>query len=280
MIQTLKGMPVVNAISEDLKNKVEELKAKNIVPTLAVVRVGAREDDLSYERGIIKRFSGVGAEVKICELPEDVTQEAIEETVKELNESEKIHGILVFRPLPKHLSEERINNIISPEKDVDCSTLVNMAQVFAGDSRAYPPCTPQAVVELLKYYEYDLSGKKVVIVGRSMVVGKPLAMLMLKENATVTVCHTRTKDLKAECRNADIIVACAGVAKLIDGDYVTQGQTVIDVGIHEVDGKLCGDVDFEAIENTVSAATPVPGGVGTVTTSILLKHTVRSASEG
>ena len=185
--------------------------------------------------------------------------------------------MLLFRPLPKTLDETRIKSLMAEEKDVDCLTSANDAHLFAGDKKGYPPCTPQAVMEILNHYEIDLTGKKVTVVGRSMVVGKPVAMLLLAKNATVTICHTQTQNLQEECRNADIIVACAGVPKMITSDFVRVGQVVIDVGIHVVDDKLCGDVDYDSVSEIVDAITPVPGGVGSVTTTVLLKHTIMSA---
>lgn len=270
-------MPVVKAMAEDFKSRVTELKDKGVCPKLAVVRVGEREDDIAYEKGIMKRFGTVGADVSVIELPVDIDENSFEETIKELNEDEKVHGILVFRPLPKQLSDDRLKEIIRPDKDVDSISMVNAAKVFAGDKTGYAPCTAQAVMELLAHYDVDLTGKRVVIVGRSLVVGKPLAMLMLAKNATVTVCHTRTKNIEDECRRADILVACAGSAKMIKKDYTNPGQIVVDVGINFVDGAMCGDVDYDDVAEHVAAITPVPGGVGTVTTSVLLKHTLESA---
>lgn len=272
-----RGMPAVKAMAEDFKSRVAELKDKGVYPKLAVVRIGAREDDIAYEKGIMKRFGAVGADVSVIELPIDIDENSFEETIKELNEDEKVHGILVFRPLPKQLSDDRLKEIIRPDKDVDSISMVNAAKVFAGDKTGYAPCTAQAVMELLAHYDVDLTGKRVVIVGRSLVVGKPLAMLMLAKNATVTVCHTRTKNIEDECRRADILVACAGSAKMIKKDYTNPGQIVVDVGINFVDGAMCGDVDYDDVAEHVAAITPVPGGVGTVTTSVLLKHTLESA---
>lgn len=272
-----RGMPAVKAMAEDFKSRVAELKDKGVYPKLAVVRVGAREDDIAYEKGIMKRFGAVGADVSVIELPIDIDENSFEETIKELNEDEKVHGILVFRPLPKQLSDDRLKEIIRPDKDVDSISMVNAAKVFAGDKTGYAPCTAQAVMELLAHYDVDLTGKRVVIVGRSLVVGKPLAMLMLAKNATVTVCHTRTKNIEDECRRADILVACAGSAKMIKKNYTNPGQIVVDVGINFVDGAMCGDVDYDDVAEHVAAITPVPGGVGTVTTSVLLKHTLESA---
>lgn len=270
-------MPVVKAMAEDFKSRVTELKDKGVCPKLAVVRVGEREDDIAYEKGIMKRFGTVGADVSVIELPVDIDEKSFEETIKELNEDEEIHGILVFRPLPKQLSDDRLKEIIRPDKDVDSISMVNAAKVFAGDKTGYAPCTAQAVMELLAHYDVDLTGKRVVIVGRSLVVGKPLAMLMLAKNATVTVCHTRTKNIEDECKRADILVACAGSAKMIKKEYTNPGQIVVDVGINFVDGAMCGDVDYADAAEHVAAITPVPGGVGTVTTSVLLKHTLESA---
>ena len=278
-MKELRGMPCAKAMLADLQGRVDDLKEKGIIPKLAVVRVGAREDDLSYERGIYKRFEGVGAKVETIELPLNATQEELKQVILKLNQDETVHGVLMFRPLPKALDEIKIKSLLAEEKDVDCLTSANDAHLFAGDKKGYPPCTPQAVMEILEHYGIDLTGKKVTVVGRSMVVGKPVAMLLLAKNATVTICHTRTKNLQEECKNADIIVACAGVGKMITSEFVHEGQVVIDVGIHVVDEKLCGDVDYDAVSEIVDAVTPVPGGVGSVTTTVLLKHTIESAEK-
>ena len=276
-MKELRGMPAAKSMLVDLQERVNALEQKGVVPKLTVVRVGAREDDLSYERGIYKRFEGVGAKVETIELPLTVTQEELENVILSLNEDNSVHGVLLFRPLPKTLDEVKIKSLLLEEKDVDCLTSANDAHVFAGDKKGYPPCTPQAVMEILDHYDIDLTGKKVTVVGRSMVVGKPVVMLLLSKNATVTICHTKTKNLEEECRNADIIVACAGVPKMITSDFVCESQVVIDVGIHVVDDKLCGDVDYDNVSEIVDAITPVPGGVGSVTTTVLLKHTIMSA---
>ena len=278
-MKELRGMPAAKAILADLQERVDRLGENGIVPKLTVVRVGAREDDLSYERGIYKRFEGVGAKVETMEFPLTVTQDELEEVIKSLNNDMSVHGVLLFRPLPKSLDEIRIKSLLSEEKDVDCLTSANDAHLFAGDKKGYPPCTPQAVMEILEHYDIDLTGKKVTVVGRSMVVGKPVAMLLLAKNATVTICHTKTQNLQEECRKADIIVACAGVPKMITSEFVREGQVVIDVGIHVVDDKLCGDVDYAGVAEVVDAITPVPGGVGSVTTTVLLKHTIMSAEK-
>ena len=273
----LRGMPVTKAMTENLEVEIQKLKEEGIEPKLSIIRVGNREDDLSYERGVEKRFKSVGALVETKELPETVSQEELEQCIEEVNKDDRVHGLLLFRPLPHHLNEERIKLLMAEEKDVDCLTTANDAHVFSGDKKGYAPCTPQAVMELLEFYNIDLTGKKVVIIGRSMVVGKPLAMLMLAQNATVTICHTKTKNLKEECKRADILIAAAGVPKLVTEEYVGEGQIIIDVGIHMVEDKLCGDVDYEAVAEKTTAITPVPGGVGCVTTAVLLKHTVMSA---
>ena len=270
-------MPAVKAMAEEFKSRVAALKERGVYPKLAVVRVGEREDDIAYEKGIVKRFGTVEADVEVIKLPIDIDEESFEETIRRLNEDEKVHGILVFRPLPKQLDDNRLKEIIRPDKDVDSISMANAARVFAGDKTGYAPCTAQAVMELLEHNKIDLTGKKVVIVGRSLVVGKPLAMLMLGRNATVTVCHTRTKNIAEECKRADILVACAGSAKMIKRDFTNPDQIVVDVGINFVDGAMCGDVDYDDVAERVAAITPVPGGVGTVTTSVLLKHTLESA---
>lgn len=275
----LRGKPVVDALNEKFGRDIQQLKQKGIIPKIAIVRVGEREDDLAYERGIIKRFSAVHAAAEVVALPLECSQKQLEETIISLNKDNSVHGILLFRPLPGQLSEGAVKSIISKEKDVDCMGINNIADVFSGSKNCYPPCTAQAVIELLDYYKIDVTGKKVTIVGRSLVVGKPLSMLLLGRNATVTICHTKTEDLAGECRKADILVACAGSAKMIKESFVNSEQTVIDVGINMYNGKLCGDVDFDAVADKVKAVTPVPGGIGTITTSILLKHTINSAIE-
>lgn len=276
-MQELKGMPAVKSLIKQFEIEMDSLQEKGIVPKLTVIRVGEHEDDIAYEKGIIKRFAAVNAIVDILTLPESVSQETLESNIHMLNQDKDVHGILLFRPLPKHLSEEKLKVIIDDKKDVDCMSMTNMAYLFAGNKNGYPPCTAQAVIELLEHYQIPVSGKNVTIVGRSLVVGKPLAMLLLDKDATVTICHTKTQNLAAECRKADILVACAGVAKIITADYVHADQIVIDVGITIIDGSICGDVDYDSVSGIVRAITPVPGGVGTVTTSVLLKHTIASA---
>lgn len=277
----LKGAPCAAAITERCKEKITELTKRDIVPTLAIVRIGARSDDESYERGAEKRFASAGAEIKKFLLPEDAHQEELEALLCTLNEDPRIHGILLFRPLPPQIDEERIKHLIKAEKDVDGMSYAGLGGLFAGKkvTAGYAPCTPSAVIELFDFYGIDLTGKQAVVLGRSSVVGLPLAVLMIHRNATVTVCHTRTKNLKEVCRNADILVAAAGKARMVTEEYLSEGQVLVDVGINFCNGKLCGDIDADSAARFASAATPVPGGVGAITTSVLLKHVVDSAEK-
>ena len=277
MANILKGAEVTAALNARLQAQVAELKEKGVTPTLGIIRVGERPDDLSYEKGACKRCETIGVEVKKFVLPEDVTQEALMETVEQVNQDDTIHGVLIFRPLPKHLDDEAVRRALAPEKDVDGITDGSMVGVFTSTDVGFPPCTPQACMEILDHFNIDVTGKKAVVIGRSLVVGKPAAMMLLKKNATVTVCHTKTVDMPAVAREADILIVAAGRAKVIGAEYVRPGQTVIDVGINFADGKLCGDCDFDAVEPIVDAITPVPGGVGTVTTSVLVGHVVKAA---
>ncbi len=275
--QIIKGKPVADQISENLIKEVNELVKEGINPKLAILRVGANGSDLAYERGALKRCESIGIQTQVVELPEDVTQEEYIKTLKGLNEDKNVNGILCFRPLPKQLDEEAIKYIISPEKDVDSFSPINSAKVMEGDKTGFPPCTPTAVVEILKHYGVELSGSKVAVLGRSMVVGKPAAMLLLNENATVTICHSRTKDLAKVTSEADVLVAAVGRARMVKEDFVKEGAVVIDVGINvDAEGNLCGDVDNNAVLDKVSMITPVPAGVGSVTTSILAKHVVKA----
>ena len=278
MSTVMLGTEVAKTMKEKLIQDVELLKEKGIHPCLTIIRVGARGDDLADERSAKKRMELVGIDCRVVELQETISQEDFERAFAEVNDDPEVDGILLFRPLPEGLDEEPVKLMIHPEKDVDCMSPVNSARVFLGETEGYAPCTAQAVMEMFRHFEIDLTGKKTTIVGRSMVVGKPLSMMMLAEHATITVCHTRTKDLKDECRNADIIVACAGKAKFITADMVKDGAVVMDVGINiDEDGNLCGDVDYENVKEKTSYISPVPRGVGSVTTSVLADHVVRSA---
>ncbi|MGX9755019.1 bifunctional 5,10-methylenetetrahydrofolate dehydrogenase/5,10-methenyltetrahydrofolate cyclohydrolase [Clostridioides difficile] len=275
--QIIKGKPVADKISEDLIKEVELLVKEGINPKLTIVRVGARSDDLSYERGALKRCQNIGITTEVLELAEDITQEEYIDVLKKVNDDKDVNGILCFRPLPKHLNEEVIKYVIAPEKDVDCFSPINSAKVMEGDKSGFPPCTPTAVVEILKHYNVDLKGSKVTVLGRSMVVGKPVSMLLLSEHATVTICHSKTKNLSGVAAEADVLIAAIGRAKMVDESFVKDGAVVIDVGINvDEEGNLCGDVDTNAVLNKVSMITPVPAGVGSVTTSILAKHLVKA----
>ena len=275
-MQILKGLPVANSINEKI---VETLKEWNgSVPQLAIVRVGERPDDIAYERGAVKKMEKVGLGCTVFAFPETIDNEAFLEKFDEINESDEIDGILLLRPLPKHLDEKAVENRIRPEKDLDGMSPFNLAKVYAGDESGFAPCTAEAVIEMLDYAGIDLTGKRVTVIGRSLVIGKPVSMLLMKKNATVTVCHTRTKDMPSVCRSAEVLVAAAGAAKMVTADYVADDAVVIDVGINvDNEGNLCGDVDFDGISEIASIATPVPGGVGSVTTSVLAKHLLKAA---
>lgn len=280
MATILKGAPVVAAMNEANAAQCVQLRAKGIVPTLAVVRVGEREDDLSYERGVIARCSKVGVEVQQIVLSAEATQEELLQVIKKINEDDCIHGCLLFRPLPKQFDDRTIRAALAPEKDIDGITDGSLAGVFTNTELGYAPCTAQACMEILKYYNVPLSGKRAVVVGRSLVVGKPVAMMLDKANATVTLCNSRTQNLEGICKQADVVVVAMGKAGAVNGNFLSTGQTVVDVGIHiNEEGKLCGDVDFSSAEPVVDAITPVPGGVGTVTTSVLVGHVVQAAAK-
>lgn len=285
MASILKGAPVVAAMNERNAALCEQLKAKGVVPTLAVVRVGAREDDLSYERGVMTRCGKVGVEVKQYLLPADAAQDDLLKVIAEINTDDAIHGCLLFRPLPKQFDDRTVRAALAPEKDIDGITDGSLAGVFTNTDLGYAPCTAQACLEILKHYNVPLSGKRAVVVGRSLVVGKPAAMMLLGKNATVTICHTKTRDVQAVAREADILVSAAGVLKSLTKDYVRPGQIVIDVSMNwdpdkvtsKGKGGMAGDAVFTEVEPIVEAITPVPGGVGAVTTSVLIGHVVEAA---
>ena len=275
-MEVLKGAAVTAAIKEQVQGMMEGLEGQP--PKLAIVRVGERPDDLSYERGAMKRMEAFGLRAQSYAFPEEINGEDFKEAFAAINRDPDVTGILLLKPLPPQIPEREIEAMIDPAKDLDGISPVNMAKVFAGEADGFAPCTAEAVVEVLKAYGIPISGKRAVIVGRSLVVGRPLAMLLLKENATVTVCHTRTKNLEEECRRAEILVAAAGRAKMLGASHVGEQAVVIDVGINvDEDGKLCGDVDFASIDGRAAMATPVPGGVGAVTTAALAKHLAQAA---
>ena len=279
MAQILRGAPVAAELTEELASRVEALREGGVMPTLAIVRVGERPDDLSYERGACKRAEKVGVAAKRFVLPEDCSQEELLTTIDAVNKDDSIHGCLMFRPLPPTLDEAAACAALDAAKDVDGITPGSLFGVFANQPVGFPPCTAEAVIEMLLRSGIELTGANVTVVGRSLVIGKPVSMLLQARNATVAMCHTRTRDLAAACRAAEILVVAAGHARTIGADCVVPGQTVIDVGINWDDaaGKLVGDVDFDAVEPIVDAITPVPGGVGSVTTAMLMKHVIEAA---
>ncbi|MHB8843010.1 MAG: bifunctional 5,10-methylenetetrahydrofolate dehydrogenase/5,10-methenyltetrahydrofolate cyclohydrolase [Candidatus Aquicultor sp.] len=277
MAEVLKAKPVAEALKEDMIRRVEALKDKGITPKLGIIRVGARPDDLFYEGGAKKTSAGVGMDCQVFEHPENIDQETFEKAVTEIGNQKEVNGILMFSPLPKHLNERKIRTLIPVEKDVDCLTNNGAAKVFTDDVTGFPPCTPSACMEMLKFYQIPIKGKKCVVVGRSLVVGKPLAMLLLREHGTVTICHSRTENLPLVCQEGEIVIAAVGKAKMLKGNFFKAGQIVIDVGINpdpDNPGKYCGDVDFMQAESLVAKISPVPGGVGSITTSVLCKHTL------
>lgn len=275
-MEILKGLPVAESINEKLIAQLENFEGA--VPHLAIIRVGEKPDDMSYERGATKKMDKIGFRCTSFVFDADIDNDSFQKEFDIINDDDDIDGILLLRPLPKHIDEKSILDRIDPRKDLDGISAVNMAKVYSGDESGYAPCTAEAVIEMLDFAGVDLKGKNVAVVGRSLVIGKPVSMLLMKKNATVTICHTKTVDMLGICKKADIVVAAAGVAKMINESYIGENAVVIDVGINvDEDGKLCGDVDFERITDTASMATPVPGGVGSVTTSVLAKHLMKAA---
>lgn len=270
----ISGKEVAEHISSEIKSRIGEIVNQGKrPPKLVIVRVGEKPDDLSYQRGAIKRMDMVGIDHEEVWFEENVSKEVFYKRFDEINNDDGVDGILVLRPLPKHLDEDRLTHTINQEKDVDAIGPTSLGKIMIGDKSGFAPCTAAGVIEILKYAGVEISGKKVTIVGRSNVVGRPLALLFIGLDATVTVCHSRTKDVKEACKNAEILVASCGKARFINKEYVSCGAVVIDVGINlDEEGKLCGDVDIDSIEGIASACTSVPGGVGAVTTSVLAKQ--------
>jgi len=278
MAELLDGRKLARTLLEEIKNSSNILKSKGVNPTIAIMRVGNKKDDIAYERGILRNCEKVGIRSKVVELPESIDTEKFIKELDLLNNDSETHGILIFRPLPKHLDENKIKHLISPVKDVDGMNPLNLAKVFEGEYSGFSPCTPAAVMEIIKRYEIDLVGKKTVVIGRSMVVGKPLSMMLLKENATITICHSKTAELQRLSSEADVLIAAIGKTRFVTEKYIKPGAIVIDVGINvDETGNLCGDVDFDAVSNKASLITPVPGGVGSITTAVLLRHVLIAA---
>jgi len=279
MEKLLKGKIVADALDEKTLVRVGKLKEKGLVPKLAIVRVGENESDLSYERGALKRCDKLGIEVEKHVLDMSCSQEELIDVIHSLNDDKSVHGVLMFRPLPKSFDEDVVCNELIAKKDVDGITRGSNAYIYSSKGSGFEPCTAGAVIDILKHYDIDIAGKKVVVVGRSLVIGKPVSMLFLNENATVTICHSKTKDMKEITKSADIVVAAIGKAEFLDDEFFSENQIIIDVGINYSDEKkkLVGDVNFENMEGKAIAITPVPGGVGSVTTAELAKHVVMAA---
>lgn len=281
MSNVLRGKAVADAMDVETTARVEALKAKGVEPCIGILRVGEREDDLAYERGALKRVEKNGVAVKQVLLPADASQADLLAAIKDLNEDSSVHGVLMFRPLPKQMDEAEACEALLPEKDLDGITRGSMASIYSGTGAGFAPCTAEGCIELLKYYGVEMSGKRAVVIGRSLVIGKPVAMLLMANNATVTVCHSRTQNMPDVVKEADIVICALGRGEMIDGKYFREGQTVLDVGINwsEEKGKLVGDVLFEEAEPIVEAITPVPGGCGSATTAVLIRHVVEAAEK-
>lgn len=280
MAEILAGEAVAVAISQRLKKKTDVLKEKGVVPTLAIIRIGENPGDMSYERGAMARCEAVGAEVKNIILPADCTQEKLIEIIDEINTDSSIHGCLLLMPLPPEIDERAVCERLKHKKDVDCITIPSLGAVFTESGEGYPPCTAEACIEILEHYGIEIEGKLCAVIGRSLVAGKPVSMMLQANNATVIMCHSKTENLKELCKNADIIVSAVGKAGFLDESFLGENQTVIDIGINRnAEGKICGDADFDNILPCVRAITPVPGGVGRVTSTILVKHLVKAAEK-
>ena len=279
-MELLKGKPVADLICEKVQTEAEELLEKGIYPTLGILRVGHNESDIAYETSAEKKAKSLGMNVEKYIMEVNSTESDVLDVLEVMNNDNNIHGILMFRPLPKGIDENHVINRINPAKDIDGISFESVGGLFTGEKNGFPPCTAEAAVAILDHYGIEVAGKKVVVIGRSLVIGKPVAMMLLDRNATVTICHSKTKpeDLKALCKEADIIITAAGKIGTVTEEHVNGKQVIVDVGINfNEDGKMCGDADFEALEGKVEAITPVPGGVGSVTTALLLYHTIEAA---
>lgn len=270
----LYGADTAEKIKTEISGMLSELKG--YIPTLGIVRIGSNPSDISYEKGAAKKMESLSLKTKVFEFDENISSEDFIEEFKKINEDGEIDGILLFRPLPEHIDEKKVIEVLDERKDLDGISYKNIAKVFAGDESGFAPCTAKAVIKILESNNIELEGKNVVVLGRSMVIGKPVAMLAIQKNATVTLCHSKTADLKKVCKNADILIVAIGRAKMINDDYIGEDAVVIDVGINFFEAKLCGDVDLENVKNA-AMATPVPKGVGAVTTSVLAQHLVIAA---
>lgn len=280
MADILYGAPVSEAISQKLRKRTDILKDKGINPTLAIIRLGENPGDMAYERSAMAKCKAVGITVNNIVLPEDCAQDELISIIDGINADSSVHGCLLLRPLPDGMDERTVCETLIPEKDVDCITIPSLGAVFTESGEGYPPCTAEACIDILEHYGIDPEGKLCVVIGRSLVVGKPVSMMLQAKNATVIMCHSKTENLRELCKNADIIVSAVGRAGFMDDSFIGNNQTIIDIGINEnADGKICGDVDFEKVSPVVGALTPVPGGVGTVTSTVLVKHLVEAAEK-
>ena len=279
MAKILKGKEVADALTAQMQKDTQALKEAGITPTLCIFRVGERPDDLAYERGAVKRAETVGVAVRKVVLPPDVTQEVFDQTLRDVNGDDSIHGILLLRPLPGHLDNEKARQMLNPAKDIDGCTDLSLAGVFTNTKTGFPPCTAQAAMEILHHFDIPVKGKKAAVIGRSLVIGRPVGMMLMHENATVVNCHTRTVDVPSITRQADILIAASGQLHSVTKEYTNPGQVVIDVGINwdAEKGGISGDVNFEDVEPFVQAITPVPGGVGSVTSCVLIGHVIEAA---
>ncbi len=278
MAQLLKGKEVVASIDEGTRSRIAALRDAGVTPTLAIVRVGARPDDLSYERSLKRRAEALGIDVCVITLPDDCGQAELLDAIARVNADERIHGCLMFRPLPAHIDEARVCDALASEKDVDGISRASLAGLFVGDESVFPPSTAEACVRALQHFGVEVAGKHVVVVGRSLVIGRPVSTMLLARDATVTTCHSKTNDLPGLMRAADIVVCATGRARAFGADCFAPGQVVLDVGVNfDEEGSMCGDVDFATVEPVVAAITPVPGGLGSVTTALTMEHVVRAA---
>ncbi len=280
MAEILKGAPVAAAITAELTGRREKLNSMGIEPCLAILRVGAGADDIAYERAAIRRCEKIGIRTVTAVLPEDAGQAELIAQIRRINGDESVHGCLMLRPLPGHLDEEAACEAILPEKDVDSMTAASLKTIFTGRGTGYAPCTAQSCIEMLDYYGIDPDGKRAAVIGRSLVVGKPVSVMLQARNATVTMCHSHTKDLAAICRESEIVITAAGRAGMVDESYINPDQVLLDVGFNALpDGGICGDVAFDAVAPLVKAVSPVPAGVGSVTTAVLCKHVIEAAEK-
>jgi methylenetetrahydrofolate dehydrogenase (NADP+)/methenyltetrahydrofolate cyclohydrolase len=280
MLRLLKGKELANAMMASIQRDVAALKTRGITPTLGVIRVGERAGDLSYEKSAAKRCEAVGVAIRKYHLPVDATQAALLDVIHAVNADASIHGVLLFRPLPQQFDDAATRAALLPAKDIDGITDGSLAGVFTNTPIGFPPCTAVACVELLDHYGIGIAGKRVVVLGRSLVIGRPVAMLLMHRNATITICHTKTIDLPSVMKEADIVVVAVGKPESIGQECFREAQVVIDVGIHvKPDGKVCGDVRFAEVAPLVEAITPIPGGVGAVTSAVLIRHVLSAAQQ-